>query len=157
MTPLWRQTPLERCARVAASFQASQEELWSSMWPLGHCAVSSLLLCPLLRCADEAGCWRVAAGLVASSYRSPRLPLRHAWCESAAGDVIDPTYGQFDGDPLLVLPAREAGQLGHYASLVMTLDEEEAARRSISPSRSRGGWTASSSVKVFFGLVDLGM
>lgn len=161
MTPRWRQTPLERCAAVARAFEASQIALWNSMWPLGHCAVSSLLLAPLLRCADEPGGWRVAVGEVAHTLPhgqrydwARRQPLVHAWCESAAGDIVDATYGQFDHmEPLLVLPAYRAGDLGHYTSWRMTLDEEEDARRSISPELSPKGWGAHSNVKAYFDLL----
>lgn len=160
MTPRSRQTSLERVAAVGQMIEATQRELWSSHWPMGYCAVTSLLSAPLLRCADDAGGWRVAVGVVAATgLRRWRVeydwrrtePFCHAWCESAAGDIWDPTYGQFDGgDPAVVLPAHQAGDLGHYASWVMTLDEEEDARRSISSRRFKDGWTAQSSVRTAF-------
>lgn len=142
---------LERCRRVAQAFEASQRALWCSLWPGGHCAVTSLLLAPLLRCADPAGEWRVAIGVVAytrcGAFKRPayqrdidRQPYIHAWCERADGALVDGTYGQFDfGDALAVLEAHEAGDLGHYASVVLDLDAEEAYRRSITPSE-RDGW-----------------
>lgn len=152
---------LQQVRQIALSFQVSQETMWSSLWPLGHCAVTSLLLCPLLRAYDTDAGWHVVVGLVAGPraltiYENPGTPRRHAWCEDAAGDIADPTYGQFDrGDALVVLPAHEAGDLGHYASWKMTLDEEDAARHSIVSKND--GWSVHSSVRVFFGLIELGL
>lgn len=160
-----------RVGYVASAFELTQRALWSSMWPRGHCAVSSLLLAPMLRCADPDGCWRVAVGVVAwtcngalaAEYErrwgeravAHKAPLPHAWCErSADGAIVDPTYGQFDaGEALVVLASREAGDLGHYAHRIMTLDEEESARRSIAPSLA-DGWYATSLVKRWFENID---
>jgi hypothetical protein len=161
----------ERIAAVAAAFEQTQLAMWSSMWPLGHCAVSSLLLAPMLRCATADASWRVAVGIVAHTINGGlnaeyerkwgeklpdinKYPLPHAWCENDAGDVVDCTYGQFDlGDALVMLKARETGDLGHYAHRIMTLDEEELARRAITP-HERDGWSAGSIVKRWFERID---
>lgn len=138
---------LERCRCVAEAFEHSQRTLWSSIWPSGHCSVTSLLLAPLLRCADPSGKWRIAIGVVAYAlprrvwrYKTEGQPLRHAWCERLDGAVVDATYGQFDMcDPLVVLEPVCAGDLGHYAHVILDLDAEEAYRRSIQPTL-RSGW-----------------
>lgn len=159
-----------RIQRVADAFAETQRAMWSSLWPLGHCAVSSLLLAPLLRAASDDG-WAVHVGLVAWTRSGAvqsiidertgrpldyyRPPLRHAWCESRAGDVVDVTYGQFDrGAELVCLRAHEAGDLGHYTSWRLKLDEEEGCRRSIVSSGD--GWSVRSAVRPMFEAIDRG-
>jgi hypothetical protein len=77
--------------------------------------------------------------------------MAHAWIESPEGDIIDPTYGQFDGGPALrVMPACYGHEYGHCGELVLDLDQEEFYRRSIKPRSERDGWSARSRIKGLF-------
>jgi hypothetical protein len=148
MTPHWKQTPLERAAEIARAFQETLQAQWSSMWPHGHCGVSSLLLNPMLTAAVPQLCTRVAIGVC--------LDARvHAWVESDVGDLIDPTFGQFmDHDfnyefPLLIAPAHMAHLYGHCADTYLTPSQEDFYRRSIDPFKLNG-WSARSKINALF-------
>lgn len=133
MLPLGSRPRLERAAVIAQAFVQTQEAVWSGLWPSAYCMPSSLLLAPFLRVPLH---WdlRVAVG-VAHDCRP------HAWVESPEGDIIDPTYGMFDyGEPLRVLPTHRSGELGHWAEIRLSLDEEEFYRRSLTPG-GETGWS----------------
>lgn len=122
--------------------------MWDSMYPEGHCAVASISLAPLLRAAIPID-FRVAVGRAHDN-------RPHAWIESPDGDIIDPTYGQFTkGESLVVAPVHIALDFGHCPDLLLTLDQEEAMRRSIKHSYHAGpsryeGWSAGSAIKALF-------
>lgn len=125
---------LERAEKLCRLLGPASAEAWSFMWPSGCCVVASVTAAPFLRCALDVDL-RVVAGHVARSDRGRWHTLaKHAWIESPEGDIFDKTFGQFDGgEPLRVLPAHDAGVLGHVAEAVLTLDEEEEVRRAIHP------------------------
>jgi hypothetical protein len=134
---------LARAEEIASRIEPAFEVMWSMMWPLGHCAVASLCLAPLLRASLEID-FRVVVGRAANNQV-------HAWVETPEGDIVDPTYGQFDDGPALrVLKAHEAHLLGHCGEIMLDLDQEEHYRRSIKPYTTRDGWTARSGIKTLF-------
>jgi hypothetical protein len=160
VTPLYKMTDLERAEHIATAFEASQRAMWSGMWPLGHCAVSSLLLNPLLTAAMPAWEPRIVVGVAGDSWT-------HAWIESRYGDVVDPTWGQFvgrhgdlimDGEDvdlaLRVCSAHEAHD--YQGEIRLTESQEDFYRRSIDPRQIHSGpkltsgWTAQSRVKELF-------
>ena len=148
MTSLWKMTSLERAAQIARAFDLTLKAQWSSIWPHGHCAVSSLLLNPMLTSAVPQLGTKVAVGMCLNA----RI---HAWIESDSGDVIDPTFGQFleyDFDrefPLLIASAHQVSIYGHSAEIYLSPKEEDFYRRSINP-RELNGWSARSKVKDLF-------
>lgn len=142
---LWQATELQRAEKIARAFVWVQRAMWSSMWPLGHCGVSSLLLNPQLTAPMPDQEWAVVVG----NYKG----RAHAWIESFGGDIVDITWGQF-GDaptdwPLLVLPAHEAASRGHFAEIRLSPQEEDFYRRSINPHEYQG-WHGRSKIKHLF-------
>lgn len=151
--PYWRQTSLERAGVIARESDRVFRVMWSSMWPTGHCTVASLCLAPLLRSSLDVD-FRVAVGRAGDC-------KPHAWVEGPDGDIVDPTFGQFDdGTPLRVLDSHHADELGHCPEILLTLDQEENLRRSIKPKMLKpypidmdvtwAGWSASSAIKSLF-------
>jgi hypothetical protein len=116
--------------------------MWSMMWPVGHCGVASLCLAPLLRASLQ-----LDLRVVVGKAHNARI---HAWIESPEGDVIDPTYGQFNNTyPLHVIPAHAV--VDHCGEISLSLDEEEHYRRSIKPRDNvNHGWSAKSGIKSLF-------
>lgn len=143
--PLWEQTKLERAASIAEAFEPVYRIMWTCLWPHGSCMVSSLMLVPAIRGSLEWDC-RVAIGTAARG-------RPHAWIESPEGDIIDPTYGQFDGkEPLRVLSATNAGDLGHKRALLLTIMEESLYRNGIKPSETAtSGWDPRVEIMTLFG------
>lgn len=137
---------------ICRSFELTQRSMWSSMWPFGHCAVSSLLLAPMLRAACERE-YRVVIGYVI--HTDTHIGGVHAWIQDEQGWIYDPTYEQFNRDrhqivvkPAYLITHEDAGLHKPFVSL--TLDGEEQARRSIKPQSTSEGWTASSIIKQLF-------
>lgn len=132
---------LERAEHLARKMNPVFAGMWSFMWPKGHCAVASLCLAPLLRASLDID-FRVVVGRADDN-------KVHAWIESPEGDIIDPTYGQFDsGYPVYVIDVRQV--VDHMGELKLTLDEEDYYRRSISPKHWSSGWSALSDIKKLF-------
>jgi hypothetical protein len=141
--PLWELTQFEMATNIAIAFEKTQRVTWSSTWPTGHCLVSSLLLAPLIRMPVE---WEVAVAIGVAYKCRP-----HAWLETPDGDVIDPTYGQFDrGKALRVLPAHQSGDLGHMIEVKLTIAQEERCRNAIQPSIGNG-WNQAADILQLFG------
>lgn len=141
----WRRWRLfYRAAMVARAFDYSQRAAWrQSLWPGGHCMNGSLLLAPILRLSLEAE-FTVVVGQAHNCQP-------HAWIETPAGDIIDPTYGQFDHGPALrLLPAERCTELGHMGEIRLSLDQEEHFRQSIRPVSSVSGWADNSEVNQLF-------
>lgn len=140
------QTFIERATSIAFSFVDQQRAMWSSIWPLGHCAVSSLLLCPILRAGTSNPKWRVAIGRVRVSDRLHQ----HAWCQLPNGMIVDITYGQFVPE-LLTTPLRVAIALDelrdYYVYRELPLQSEDEARHSIRSMRNSDGWMPGSIIK----------
>lgn len=131
--PRWRYqwSDIEKAGAIAREYVVSQRMAWSH-WPGGHCYVTSLLLAPLLRASLEQD-FAVVVGIVQYCGRQER----HAWIENPEGDIIDPTFGQFDGGPAVrVLPVYRSDELGHWGEIRLALDQEEFYRNSI---RARTG------------------
>lgn len=152
MRPLYKQTVLERAEAIATAFEGTQRSMWSSMWPLGHCAVSSLLLNPLLEAAMPEEEWRVVVGVAGDCHT-------HAWIQNRQGDVVDPTWGQFDRDARVALRIEPAGNAGLWqAEIELPPEQEDFYRRSIEPTfvptgknrENIAGWQAGSKVKELF-------
>lgn len=137
------QKELDRAGRIAQLLDKAHEEMYSYLWPTGCCTVTSLVLAPYLRAAMNID-FHVIVG------RAHDCKF-HVWVESPEGDVIDPTYGQFDNGPALrVLNARHAGGLGHCGEVALSLDQEEHYRRTIYLRKIDGFWSASSEMKILF-------
>ena len=127
----WQWSDLEIAGAIARESVSSQRMAWSH-WPGGHCYVTSLLLAPLLRASLEKD-FAVVVGIVQFCGRQER----HAWIENPEGDIVDPTFGQFDGGPAVrVLPVHRADELGHWGEIRLTPSQEEFYRNSI---RARTG------------------
>jgi len=150
-----------RVVLITQKFAEQQRAMWSSLWPMGHCAVTSLLLCPVLRAGTGDG-WSFVVGRV-TLLRVPRVygevPHRHAWCQREDGLIADATFGQFVPDidrelmSDIVLVTEDPG--GSYAPYrVFTMDEEEEARRTITPTE-HDGWQAGSIIKRVFHEMEL--
>lgn len=141
--PLWELSKLEHATNIALAFQRTQQVTWSSTWPIGHCFVSSLFLAPLIRLPLE---WEVAVVVGMASDCKP-----HAWIESPEGDIIDPTYGQFDPKaPLRVLPAGHSGELGHMGEIRLSVPQEDFCRNALRPS-NKSGWSQDADIQQLFG------
>jgi biotin operon repressor len=126
--PRWRYqwSDLEKAGAIAREYVDSQRMAWS-LWPGGHCFVTSLLLAPLLRASLEED-MAVIVGVV----QRHGLIEKHAWIEDLTGNIVDPTYGQFDGGPAVrVLQYYRADELGHWGDIRLTLAQEELYRNSI--------------------------
>lgn len=148
----------ERAWRICQAFETTQRVMWSSMWPWGHCAVSSLLLAPMLR-AGIGREYRVVIGWVRET-PTHRHGV-HAWVADEEDYKYDPTYGQFlkSGFPtkLATLGIYLAGDPApHVAHNTLTLDGEEEMRRSITPTEG-DGWSAASHVRYYFHAVGMEM
>lgn len=134
-------TELDRIEAIVEAFEPGFQIMWSSIWPMGCCAVTSVLVAPLLRASLEID-FVVVCGWAAEH----RV---HAWIQSPAGDIIDPTYGQFDGDTALrIWSAGTNG--GHEVHKTLTLNEEEEGRRSIKPKSTSDGSLPGSALKAVF-------
>jgi hypothetical protein len=132
---------INRTESICLALEPGFQIMWSSLWPLGCCVPTSLLLAPLLRASLEID-FHVVAGWAAER-------RAHAWIQSPEGDIIDPTYGQFDGDgPLRIWSTGTGG--GHQVHRVLTLDEEERARREIKPRSTSSGWVPRGHVLAWF-------
>lgn len=139
----WR--PFCQIATVARAFDCTQRAAWrGSLWPGGHCLVGSLLLAPVLRLSFEQ-----PFSLIIGQAGDNKM---HAWIETPAGDIIDPTYGQFDHGPALrVLPVERASELGHMGELTLTAEREEQLRQAIRPSSSsQTGWAPEAAIGLLF-------
>ncbi len=138
------QTKLERSGCIAMSLEPAHKTMWPGMfWPSAHCLDSSLLLALAIRMSLE---WDVRVVIGKASDCRP-----HAWIESPEGDIIDPTYGQFDGGPpLRVLSGRESVILGHFSEVTLSLAQEEYLRNSLKPVTGYGGWAQDSGVRGLF-------
>lgn len=140
---MWKLTKLERAINIAIAFERTQRVTWSSTWPYGHCFVSSLLLAPLIRVPLE---WEVAVAIGVAHDSRP-----HAWLEAPDGDIIDSTFGQFDGGkPLRVLPAHQSGLLGREVEIKLSVTQEEYCRQAIKPSQI-DGWDQLAGILELFG------
>lgn len=151
------QTEHERAVSIALSFADQQREMWSSLWPRGHCAVSSLLLCPILRAGTGNQMWRVAIGRV----RVFDEMHRHAWCELRDEIIIDITFSQFltgSREKLRATPMRVATNLDNLSNYLvyteLTLQREEEARNSIRSTGNSDGWMPGSIIKQVFGEME---
>lgn len=143
MAHRWRRNKLDTATEIARAFEATQRAMWSSIWPHGHCMVTSLLLAPLIRVPLE---WDVAVTVGVAHENRP-----HAWIETPCKDIIDPTFGQFTGEEaLVVLPADRSTQLGHCAKVRLNLKAEEVYRNAIRPSVGNG-WCESVDIATLFG------
>lgn len=134
----------DRLEVIVESFAVQQRAMWSSMWPFGHCAVSSLLLCPIL-CAGTGKSWWVAV----RRFKDSRGRLRrHAWCVDAGDTVVDVTYGQFAPQEERVWFISDCDDR-FKPYVVLDPDSEDRARRSIQPSDEEG-WAPGSIIKQLF-------
>lgn len=150
-----------RAHMICEAFEQTQRVMWSYMWPMGHCAVSSLLLAPMLRAGLERD-YHVVIGWVRET-RTHR-PGAHAWVEDQDRNIYDPTYHQFFKKPdwqykgeqprepsALMVAAAGSPKMNLYHPLVgLTLDGEEEMRRSIKPQSCPDGWSASSNARQIF-------
>ena len=147
--PRWRYrwSDLERAGAIAREYVSSQRMAWN-YWPGGHCYVTSLLLAPLLRASLEQD-FAVVVGMVRYCGRQEI----HAWIENLEGDIVDPTFGQFDGGPAVrVLPVYRSDELGHWGEIRLTLDQEEFYRNSIQVrTGDESGWDPLCRILELFG------
>lgn len=112
---------LDRVEAIVEGLEPGFAAIWSC-WPNYCCVSSSLLIAPILRAAMGIE-FKVAAGWAFN--RNP-----HAWIETPAGDIIDPTFGQFDGDAALRIWSAGT-RAGHEAYKLLDLVEEEEGRQRI--------------------------
>lgn len=128
-------TLLERAGCIAQSLEQAHRTMWAGYcWPSALCLNSSLLVAPAIRMALE---WQVQ--IVIGRVQNCRP---HAWVESPDCDIIDPTYGMFDGGPpLRVLDSANSWQLGHWTEVKLSLTEEESFRNALSLNSSPSGWS----------------
>lgn len=142
MTPKERMRAGHICIKLEPAFKI----MWTSMWPGGCCVPTSLLTAPILRASLEID-FVVACGWA----HEDRRP--HAWIQSPAGDIIDPTYGQFCQDfahPFRLVASSEPDLLGHEVYKILTLEEEEQARRDMKPRSTSKGWLPGSALPDLF-------
>lgn len=143
-----------RAWEICRSFEQTQRVMWSAFWPMGHCAVSSLLLAPILRAALERE-YRVVIGYVNETHS--HREGAHAWVQDEDENIFDITYGQFAKEghnhptALGVMPSGSLN--GIYMPFIsLALDGEEEMRRQIKPQSQLGGWSARSDSKFWFAL-----
>lgn len=140
---------LERVRQITAAHHVMCRAMWSSIYPMGHCAVACLTLAPALRASTEIP-FRVKIG-----YLNNR---KHAWLFAEPGLLVDPTYGQFkegwSDEPWVVIDELNADEYDEwfvYETIArFDLGMEEHARNSILPKSSKDGWSARSNVKLIF-------
>lgn len=132
---------------LAATYMLSLEnsmEYAYRMWPHGCCMLTTLLEAPLIRTAFEYDL-HIVVGRVGNT-------RPHAWFEDTDGNILDPTYGMFDGGPALrVLDHRHSTLLGHWGEHILTREEEAVLYAGIKPLSSNNGWTDACDVLTLFG------
>jgi hypothetical protein len=125
---------LERSGCIALSLEAAHRTMWAGyFWPSALCMNSVLLVAPAIRMALE---WQVRIEIGRAQNCRP-----HAWIRTPGQDIIDPTFGMFDGGPpLRVLDSAHSWLLGHWPEVEISLAEEEQLRHSLRPQSSPSGW-----------------
>lgn len=140
-----QRTKLERASDIAQGMRKSYYAMWpGTVWPCGHCFNTSLILAPIIRSAIE---WDVRVVVGRAGEDQP-----HAWIETPGNDIVDPTYGQFDGGPALrILPVSDKAALGHRKILTLALAQEQRAFAALKPLSSESCWAEGSGVLELFG------
>lgn len=137
---------ITRAEAIALSFEPVMKGLRIGVWPNGACFLTCLLLNPILRGALE---WDLT--IVIGKVLLPEGPKPHAWLESPEGDIIDPTFGQFDGGkPLRIIRASRKTMLGHVKGSELSESDENYYVSCIQPWTGDGGWRPSSGVADLF-------
>lgn len=126
---------LQQAASIAISMQKAYRPIMSGLpWPHAHCLDTCLILAPIIRSSLE---WDVTIVVGRVADNDP-----HAWLESTEWDILDPTFGSFDGGPpLRILPARQNWVLGHWPEFRLSRAQEQQLLDGWRPRSGESGWT----------------